>query len=547
MIALKIIALLVWVMGSFYFLTPEINIQNPSFIVWLGVTLLGFTSLFFFTSNSFDRGKESSVKTKIGVVLTIIFSALLVLYFCLGFISSATIFNAEEYSNQLEYEMSTIEEFGMKVPTEDIETNQLPIVDYEMAKKLAEGCLGKYGSQYTLGDESSTLIHVNTPEGERLVRVFPLEYSGFFVALKQRSEGTVGYVVVDVVTSETKLVELEKGMEYTKNSLGMKNLERYIWMNYPTAMVTDYSFEIDDEGNPYWVATYVDKEVGLYGGETPEGVIIVDAESGEIEQYPMGEEPEWVDRVVPVDIAMEQATKALMYQEGFANAHFGAKKNVYTLTGDYDYMMIDGKTYMYAGITSPNAKDATSVGFILVDLKTMETIVYPITGITEARAQDIAETQQEVKAQKLNASSPLLVNMNGTPTYFMTLKNGYQVQWYCFVRVSDGKIALDQDLSKAKSEYLSMISNDIEVDENEMLTMTGTVSRVYNNTEQDTMEFVFEENPSKQFNVPLELGTQAKYLQSGDVITVKYVESGDGTAQVKEITNQTLMSTQTAQ
>ena len=158
------------------------------------------------------------------------------------------------------------------------------------------------------------------------------------------------------------------------------------------------------------------------------GAILVNASTGEIHRYTMDEVPEWVDRVVPVNIAYNQADNALTYQNGWFNAKIGEKRDVFQLTNEYNFISLEDRTYLYSGVTSANGTDQTSVGFVLVDLKTKEASMYSIQGITENRAKEIAQSHQKVKAQNPTATDPILINMEGEPTYFLTLKNGYQRQ-----------------------------------------------------------------------------------------------------------------------
>ena len=90
---------------------------------------------------------------------------------------------------------------------------------------------------------------------------------------------------------------------------------------------------------------------------------------------------------------------------------------------------------------------------------------------------DSARNHQTVKAQNLTPTDPLLINIEGVPTYFLTLKNGYQRQWYVLVRVSDGTLAMNMDLKDAKTEYISLLSSTGNLSSEEMREANGTVLR----------------------------------------------------------------------
>ncbi|KAF0091774.1 MAG: hypothetical protein FD141_1563 [Fusobacteria bacterium] len=528
--------------GWLYFFQPELNIKSPAAVLVV-LMLIGINAFIItiFKQKKIAKNIVSILDFKAAKLVGFysILGVIFVLYLIIGGISGANILRSKAYVKQMPMEVLEIQDFAEQVNPESIGTSTLPIIDKEIALRKAEGQLSTYGSQYSIGD-SFTLINIKENGVERLVRVAPLEYNGLVVAATHYNTGSVGYVMVDVVTEEAKFIEVKEGIKYLESGLLNRNLSRYIWMNYPTSLITDYSFEIDDEGNPYWVASVYDNEVGLFSGQNPIGVVLVNAVNGEINRYDIKDVPSWVDRVVPSEQAMTQANKALTYKNGWFNATFGAKKEVFNLTEEYNYISLKGKTYLYSGITSPNNADETSVGFVLIDLRTKETKMYRIQGITEYRAMEIARSHQSVKAQNLNATEPLLVNIEGQPTYFMTLKNNVQRQWYVLVRVSDGAIVLNQNLRDCKSEYISLLSNQNGSPITDGLeSVSGVVSRV-RQSKGDILEFVFANDVDKIYMVPISLGVDTRFLQAGDTVTVKFLPSDDGTYLVRELVNDTL-------
>jgi hypothetical protein len=48
--------------------------------------------------------------------------------------------------------------------------------------------------------------------------------------------------------------------------------------------LTDFSFEIDDQGMPYWVVTKYEKRIGFSGNEAV-GVVLVNAQTGAIKEH----------------------------------------------------------------------------------------------------------------------------------------------------------------------------------------------------------------------------------------------------------------------
>ncbi|MDK7272632.1 hypothetical protein QP463_09840, partial [Actinotignum schaalii] len=67
-------------------------------------------------------------------------------------------------------------------------------------------------------------------------RVSPLEYAGFFKWLNNFRQGIPNYIQVDMVSGDTKLVDLENTMKYTNDDLFFRNAKRVLRLRYPFAI-----------------------------------------------------------------------------------------------------------------------------------------------------------------------------------------------------------------------------------------------------------------------------------------------------------------------
>ena len=101
------------------------------------------------------------------------------------------------------------------------------------------------------------------------------------------------------------------------------------------------------------------------------------------------------------------------------NSLFTQKDVVATTTG-YNYLAFDDDVYLYTGITSVLA-DESNIGFILTNMRTKDTKFYSIAGAEEYSAMDSAEGQ--VQQMDYTSTFPLLINLNGEPTYLISLKD----------------------------------------------------------------------------------------------------------------------------
>ena len=349
-----------------------------------------------------------------------------------------------------------------------------------------------------------------------------LEYSNVFVALAKKNEGSIGYIQVDVVTKEVKLVKVEGGIKYMPSGIFGKDISRHIRFKYPTVLFNELNFEIDDNGKPYWIIPIHKKGIGVLNGPKQTGVIVLDPVTGEMNKYKLGEEPSWVDRAINEQIISSQATNRLRYKNGFFNVHFGEKKEVFQLSDGYNYFIKDGNTYYVSSITSPNEGDQTSIGFMAINLKTGVATRYNFSGITEMRAREIAMNDASVKAQQLDATWPILISYRGVETYFIVLKNSVKEQYVVFVKVADGELAMGATLQDAKTEYDRLLANSDATDND--LKVTGVIDRVRDLG--TTIEFTLV-GSDKYYVVNPTISIDARFMQSGDTVELTYKDFED--------------------
>jgi hypothetical protein len=125
------------------------------------------------------------------------------------------------------------------------------------------------------------------------------------------------------------------------------------------------------------------KKIGFSGNDAV-GIILVNAQTGEIKEHSIVTTPSWVDRIQPIDFIEEQLNDwGIMYMDiEFSNANkLQITEGLTLVYGN------DNKSYWYTGLTSVG-KDESAVGFVLVDTRT---IFYKQGGATEYAAQSSAQ------------------------------------------------------------------------------------------------------------------------------------------------------------
>ena len=114
---------------------------------------------------------------------------------------------------------------------------------------------------------------------DSVYRVTPLEYADFIKYFGNRNEGIPAYILVNSVTGEAELVKLKDlgldGMKYVPSGHFNENLHRQLQMQYPNLMFGSPSFEIDDEGHPWYVCTTY-SYTGYQTRQKVSGVVLFD-------------------------------------------------------------------------------------------------------------------------------------------------------------------------------------------------------------------------------------------------------------------------------
>ena len=294
---------------------------------------------------------------------------------------------------------------------------------------------------------------------------------------------------------------------------------------YPTYIFNELSFEIDDDGVPYWICPVRKYNIGLFGGITVGRVVLCNAVTGETADYAIDEVPEWIDRAYSADLLVELYDYYGTLKHGYFNSVLGQKDCLITTNG-YNYLAIDDDVWVYTGVTSVSG-DQSNVGFVLMNQRTMETKFYAIEGATETSAMSSAEGQ--VQNLKYQATFPLLLNISGEPTYFIALKDDAGlVKKYAMVNVQKYQIvAIGDTVSSCEAAYTDlMYENGIKAvaeDTREIQTVTAKISRIVQGViDGNSHYFVMLEGSDDIFDISIAEYISIIGYDVGDKVTIEY-------------------------
>ena len=437
----------------FYIVLPPLNFQSGDFYSFIGVLCVVYVLCALVTSGmqAVTSGGGPAeylrfIKSQC-LPVGILFLAV-ILVALVGSVISMPIFRAGAYRDLL-----TVEDGQFAQDISQISFDKIPTLDQASAEYLGDrqmGTLSDMVSQFEYSFDSTQINYQGRP-----VRVAPIAYADLIKWFTNRGQGLPAYVIVDMVTQEATVVRLDEGMKYSFSEPLNRNIARHLRFSYPTYLFGTPQFEIDEEGRPWWIAPRIVKTIGLFGGTDIQGAVLVDAITGESTYYELADIPTWVDNVFTPELIMEQYDYHGTLVNGFINSIFG-QRDVTVTTDGSNYIALNDDVYMYTGVTSANA-DQSNLGFLLSNQRTKETRFYSAPGATERSAQGSA--QGEVQDLGYTATFPLLLNIDGQPTYFIPLKDQSNlVKMYAMVNVSQYQIvATGTTVAQCEQEYVRML------------------------------------------------------------------------------------------
>lgn len=508
----------------YYFMLPPINPSSFAFWIYL-VLIIGFYTLIAACSNLKIENNILITKTpRQNDKFKYIWYGFIVVFLAISFVNiiNSPIFSAKSYYNRIFVNETGV--FENDVPL--VDTSKLPLLDKDSSSKLGDRVMGQMTdlvSQFTVSD-----LYTQINYNDEITRVTPLEYANVIKYFTNHKSGVPGYIKVNSVTGKTELVRLDQGMKYMPSAILNENLYRKLRFSYLTEIFGEASFEIDNEGNPYWIVPTL-KYTGVGLKKEVSGVIILDPKTGSSKKYNVGEIPSWVDHVYPSDLIIEELDDWGTYKNGFINSIFG-QKGVVNTTDGYNYTVMNDDVYLYTGITSV-ASDESNIGFILCNLRTKETFFYSVSGAEEYSAMESAKGQ--VQQMNYDSTFPLLINLNNKPTYLLSLKDkAGLVKMYALVDVADYQKVVVTDSSKGIEKAIKNYLGNSVIGTNEK-TADIIINKINEVTIDGNTYYYLLDFDNNKYKASIKINSNVlPFLEVNSKINITYIDNEE----IKEIT-----------
>ena len=534
---------LLFVAAWLWIICPALNIHNLG--LWTLIAAALFVFIFVFRAAGGHRdfplkkkpGKaKKAAEWEISLVTTgksmavYLLPAAVLAVMGLIVLFGSPVFNATDYAAIRSAKES---DFAADL-AESVGTDSIALMDTASAQMLGDREIGSLSDVVSQFDVAWDYTQIDF--GGKPIKVAPLEYAGFFKWINNSQKGVGGYVTVDPVSMSASFRRCE-GMKFIPSAYFTEDAARYLWMQYPTLMLENLHFEIDEEGKPYYVASVIEKTIGLFGGKTVSGCVVLDPVTGETVHYALAEIPRWVDVVFDGYLICEQYNWNGLYGHGFWNSLFTKKdcKQVTTYyvsdnaeeeeedaapVSDFGYIAKDGDIWIYTGITSVNG-DSSNIGFLLANERTGESRYYVIAGADEKSAMAAAEG--EVQEKRYQASFPSLINISGEPTYIMVLKDsGGLVKLYATVNVQQYNLVTTAPTqAECIQKYKALLGIDTPTQpEQEAATATVTIAAIHQLVVDGDTYFYLVDTKEAIYRAKAASHPKMLLLKAGDKVTL---------------------------
>lgn len=505
------------VIAIIYYVT---NLDRNWTALWPWLVLITFAGTFL------ARGVEQKVK---GVLL--LGSLALAIYML-----SAPVWNADK-----KYEVSKMDE---QVEIEAFDETKTPAsVPPKFARNKMKKAFGQVPdtSYYELGN-----LQIQKVNG-KYVYIAPVEFSGFFKWWN--GDVTPGYFTMSATDSADNPKFVKTQMTYTPSSFLHKNLERHIRMKHPTKIFYgDAQLEIDEDGKPYYIRSY-GKFITARNGFDVEGIVVVDPATGQTESFALADVPAFIDGAVSPETVSLQNSYYGKYVHGFINSLIGKKEvklpsDEGTEANVSPIFTENGEMYYFTDFTSPKEGVDSMLGYSLTDGRTGKATYY--TGNLEDSYMDSQGALQIIEKKfiekKWSGEMPVLYNFYGEASWLTPVldSNGF-LQNYFIVSAANPEISV---YGNTPNEALKLYKTAIQrggstVDGSssaEEKSVTGTVVRVFKERVGDFTQVSFLLDNKANYIVSSEMAPFVVYMEVGDKVQVKYLETGELFLPVKEVT-----------
>ena len=193
-------------------------------------------------------------------------------------------------------------------------------------------------------------------------------------------------------------------LRYVPAARFSEDLQRHVYLNYILGCACEVEhlevLEVDDDNNPVYTGTVWEYSIGNVGMVATK-VIVVDPTTGSIEEFPIDEAPEWIDRIYSLEKMEERIKWWATYSEWDSEFLISDTTGKMKVDSAEDVYGADGKLEYMITVTSVGS-DQTLKYDMRIDPRTGEVIKFNASGKTLSAVDDLIDEQ--TYTEKINTA-----------------------------------------------------------------------------------------------------------------------------------------------
>lgn len=509
----------------------------PALVNWVGYTVfllpLGINAALTLATRSATAIKGQRVSALGGIPLLVLAASLLIPFYL-------NVLVIPLQASALR-DVPTVQEVADTMPVMNPE--HVRLVPLETALWKAQKTVGELGTGFEVGELSIQMI-----EG-KLYWVAPLEFRSFFKWLSYKQ--TPGFVLVDGEDPDAPAVLHQSPVVYSPSAFFAHDLSRHLYASHNDVYLLEASLELDDEFQPWYVMSVGHPTVGKTGVKVT-GVIVVDPETGEQQDYTLTDMPQWIDEAIPEYVAERQNYWFGRYAHGFWNSLF-SQKDVHVPTEWNDEIDVfgvigaDNRFYWFTGHTSPSAQDDSLMGYTMTDGRTGVIYYYrDAVGYYNEGAAVSSVNAAVSNYAGWHGAQPLLYNLYGAESYIVpVLSENDKLQAIGIVNAKTGQTIVKPTKAEALLVYRQYLGSGLG---NAIPTQTGTVATKEGKVSRvgaaviggNTMFYLHLEDSELVFTANASISSKVALTQPGDTVSLGYLDTAETTVPLVSFDNLSL-------
>lgn len=439
----------------------------------------------------------------------------------------------------------------------------LPPTDVNHMVLVSRGVASYLGQQVinSGGQNLGSIYHADRTEytlqsvGGHLYWIAPLVYNNVWANLGNQT--SPGYVVVDAEDpNTTPVLRLGMHLRYLPEAILNQDLLRHVYLSgYTNGDLADPTLEVDDNWHPYFTISLMQPTRG-FTGEVVKRVLLVDPQSGAIQDLALKQVPSWVDRVIPADTVVDYLT----WWGQWAHAPWlnpsgqGQQTPALSSAGQPEllYNTVDKPVWLVP-MTSSSTKDSSSTGVMLFDTHDNTGRFYPITGLGVTTNAETTFAQNPQNIRNFTVSNVQLYQIYGEPTWVCTFVQEsdfgeiFQAVGMVDARhLTGANVIMQQSKTAALAAYAQWLA-DHNVSapgvtpSGQTTTLTGKVARISSAVQNNTsVYYIYLDGQTRIFEAGIALSPQLPLVQVGDTVKVTFLDTGQSVVTLTAFSDQSL-------